>query len=56
MNAFLEGVFFGLSLSILVGPLLLALVSTSLEYGVRAVCGLPLVCGVVISYVFLSLI
>lgn len=36
MNAFLEGVFFGLSLSILVGPLLLALVSTSLEYGVRA--------------------
>ena len=36
MNDFLEGIFFGLSLSILIGPLLLALVSTSLEYGIRA--------------------
>ena len=36
MNDFLEGVFFGLSLSLLIGPLLLALVSTSLEYGIRA--------------------
>lgn len=36
MNSLIEGVFLGLTLSIMIGPLLLALVSTSLEYGVRA--------------------
>lgn len=47
MNSLLEGVFLGLTLSIMVGPLLLALVSTSLEYGVRA--GLLVGLGVWIS-------
>jgi threonine/homoserine/homoserine lactone efflux protein len=47
MNSLIEGVFVGLTLSIMVGPLLLALVSTSLEYGVKA--GLLVGVGVWVS-------
>ena len=47
MNSLIEGIFLGLTLSIMVGPLLIALVSTSLEHGVRA--GLFVGLGVWIS-------
>ncbi len=47
MNAYFEGIFLGLALSIMVGPLLIALVSTSLEYGQKA--GLFVALGVWLS-------
>ena len=47
MNAYFEGVFLGLALSVMVGPLLIALVSTSLEYGQKA--GLFVALGVWLS-------
>jgi threonine/homoserine/homoserine lactone efflux protein len=52
MNSLIEGVFLGLTLSIMIGPLLLALVSTSLEYGVRAglMVGVGVWCSDVICF------
>lgn len=47
MNAYIEGIFLGLALSVMVGPLLIALVSTSLEYGQKA--GLFVALGVWLS-------
>lgn len=47
MNAYFEGIFLGLALSVMVGPLLIALVSTSLEYGQKA--GLFVALGVWLS-------
>ena len=47
MNTYFEGIFLGLALSVMVGPLLIALVSTSLEYGQKA--GLLVALGVWLS-------